>query len=109
MGLAVLNFEAANKKLPTGGEGTMSDGTNNVTCFSQQSLMTLLLPFIEHSDIYLAMDLTKSYRDIAAGQPVPGTAAGTATVDGATVKGNVWAATTTSAPTSARAIPLVIR
>ena len=55
--------------------------------------MTLLLPFIEHSDIYLAMDLTKSYRDITAGQPVPGTAAGTATVDGTAVLGNVWAAT----------------
>ncbi len=94
IGLAVLNFEAANKKLPTGGEGTMSDGTNSVTCFASQSLMMVLLPFIEHLDIYQAMDLTKSYRDVNAGHPVPGStnAGGTATVDGTAVLGNVWAA-----------------
>jgi prepilin-type N-terminal cleavage/methylation domain-containing protein/prepilin-type processing-associated H-X9-DG protein len=94
IGLAVLNFEAANKKLPTGGEGTMSDGTNSVTCFASQSLMTVLLPFIEHLDIYQAMDLTRSYRDVTAGHPVPGStnAGGTATVDGTAVLGNVWAA-----------------
>ena len=55
--------------------------------------MTVLLPFIEHDDIYQAMDLTKSYRDTTAGQTVPGTTGGTATVDSAAVKGNVWAAT----------------
>ena len=33
--------------------------------------MTVLLPFIEHQDIYNAMDLTKSYRDTTAGNKLP--------------------------------------
>jgi prepilin-type N-terminal cleavage/methylation domain-containing protein/prepilin-type processing-associated H-X9-DG protein len=89
IGLGINNFEAAHKKLPTGGEGTYK----GATCFSTQSLMTVLLPFIEQHDIYDAMDLTKSYRDATAGRPVPGTTGGTATVDGTPVLGNVWAAT----------------
>jgi prepilin-type processing-associated H-X9-DG protein len=94
IGLGVLNFESAMKKLPTGGEGTYtSAGGNASTCFATQSLMTYLLPFIEHQDIYSAMDLKRSYRDIAAGGPVPGAAGGTAMIDGTAVKGNVWAAT----------------
>ena len=55
--------------------------------------MTQLLPFIEQHDVYHAMDLTKSYRDITAGSTVPAAPDGTATVDGTAVKGNVWAAT----------------
>ena len=56
--------------------------------------MTLLLPFIEHSDIYQAMDLTKSYRDITAGHKVPGTAPPARRPSTARpVLGNVWAAT----------------
>ena len=97
IGLGVLNFESAHKRLPTGGEGTYSSQsgstTSSQTCFATQSLMTQLLPFIEHQDIYDVMDLTKSYRDTAAGSSVPGAAGGTATVDGTSVKGNVWAAT----------------
>jgi prepilin-type N-terminal cleavage/methylation domain-containing protein/prepilin-type processing-associated H-X9-DG protein len=97
IGLAVLNFESAHRKLPTGGEGTWttSSGTTTTssTCFATQSLMTHLLPFIEQQDIYNVMDLTKSYRDTTAGGPVPGTAGGTITVDGTAVRGNVWAAT----------------
>lgn len=99
IGLGILNFEAAQKKLPTGGEGTYSTGsgstTTKATCFATQSLMTYLLPYIEQHDIYDAMDLTKSYRDTTAGSPVPGAAGGTATVNGVAVKGNVWAATHT--------------
>jgi prepilin-type N-terminal cleavage/methylation domain-containing protein/prepilin-type processing-associated H-X9-DG protein len=99
IGLAILNFESAQKKLPTGGEGTRTTGsgtaTTKSTCFSTQSLMTYLLPYIEQHDLYDAMDLSKSYRDTAAGGPVPGTVGGTATVDNTPVKGNVWAATHT--------------
>jgi prepilin-type N-terminal cleavage/methylation domain-containing protein/prepilin-type processing-associated H-X9-DG protein len=97
IGLGVLNFESAQKKLPTGGEGTYSTSsggtTSTQTCFATQSLMTYLLPYIEQEGIYNAMDLTKSYRDTAAGLAVPGAAGGTTTVDGTPVKGNVWAAT----------------
>ena len=48
IGLGILNFESSQKKLPTGGEGTLYNSANptGTTCFSQQSLMTVLLPFI---------------------------------------------------------------
>jgi prepilin-type processing-associated H-X9-DG protein len=57
--------------------------------------MTLLLPFIEQQDVYNAMDLTKSYRDTAAGNKLPfgDATTGTVQVDGTAVLGNVWAAT----------------
>ena len=96
IGLAILNFESAQKRLPTGGEGTMTDKSGSATCFASQSLMTCLLPFIEHMDIYNAMDLSRSYRDTAAGGNLPpgiGAADGTVQVDNTAVKGNVWAAT----------------
>jgi prepilin-type N-terminal cleavage/methylation domain-containing protein/prepilin-type processing-associated H-X9-DG protein len=96
IGLAILNFESAQKRLPTGGEGTFSNGTVTLkTCFANQSLMTCLLPFIEQQDVYNAMDPSKSYRDITAGNKLPapiGNAAGQASVDGTLVLGNVWAA-----------------
>ena len=100
MGLAVLNFEAAQKKLPTGGEGTYyksGGGTSSSTCFASQSLMTYLLPYMEQHDVYDAMDLSKSYRDTTAGAPISaitGGAGTSTTIDGTTVTGgNVWAAT----------------
>jgi prepilin-type N-terminal cleavage/methylation domain-containing protein/prepilin-type processing-associated H-X9-DG protein len=99
IGLGVLNFESALKKLPTGGEGTWTTAsgttTTSSTCFSTQSLMTYLLPFIEQQDVYNVMDLTKSYRDTTAGNSVPGATGGTVTaLDGTTsIKGNVWAST----------------
>jgi prepilin-type N-terminal cleavage/methylation domain-containing protein/prepilin-type processing-associated H-X9-DG protein len=98
IGLAVLNFESCYKRLPTGGEGTYTtsnggSATTSSTCFATQSLMTYLLPFVEHQDIYDVMDLKKNHRDVNAGGPVPGATGGTITVDGTAVKGNVWAAT----------------
>ncbi len=95
IGLAILNFESAQKKLPTGGEGTFftAQGASS-TCFASQSLMTMLLPFIEQQDVYNAMDLTRSYRDITAGSKLPfgDPTLGTVQVDGTAVLGNVWAA-----------------
>jgi prepilin-type N-terminal cleavage/methylation domain-containing protein/prepilin-type processing-associated H-X9-DG protein len=97
IGLGILNFETAHKKLPTGGEGTYttSSGTTSTasTCFASQSLMTYLLPFIEQENVYNAMELKKNYRDCNAGNPIPGATGGTLTIDGAAVHGNVWAAT----------------
>jgi prepilin-type N-terminal cleavage/methylation domain-containing protein/prepilin-type processing-associated H-X9-DG protein len=65
IGLAILNCETAHKALPTGGEGTdFSVAANGgQTKFSKQGLFVVLLPFIEHNDLYVQMDLTKSYRD----------------------------------------------
>ncbi len=62
IGLAILNFEAAHKKLPTGGEGSFQGNT----CFSTHSLFVHLLPFMERNDIYDRIDLTQGYRDTAA-------------------------------------------
>ncbi len=113
IGLAILNFESAHKKLPTGGEGTILNASattlNNPlatqtlvpwtsalsthpdctdgNAFATQSLLTYLLPYIERGDIYGAMDLSKSYRDASAGNLPKGS-----TVTG--YKGNVWAAMT---------------
>jgi prepilin-type N-terminal cleavage/methylation domain-containing protein/prepilin-type processing-associated H-X9-DG protein len=65
IGLAIHNFEAARKALPTGGEGTdfNAPGIGSQTKFSKQGLFVVLLPFIEKNDLYVQMDLTKSYRD----------------------------------------------
>jgi prepilin-type N-terminal cleavage/methylation domain-containing protein len=90
VGLGILNFESARKKLPTSGEGT--DMKTKATTFASQSLFTQILPFIERPDVYDAMDLSKSYRDVAAGS-LPKTAkASDTTVDGTAIRGNVWAA-----------------
>ncbi len=64
IGLAILNFESAQKMLPAGGEGT--DWMNKSSKFSLHSLFTQLLPFVERTDLYNSMNLAKSYRDAAA-------------------------------------------
>jgi prepilin-type N-terminal cleavage/methylation domain-containing protein/prepilin-type processing-associated H-X9-DG protein len=86
VGLGILNFESAHKRLPTGGEG--SDPSTRATTFSTHSLFTYILPYIERSDLYDAIDLNSSYRDPAAGS-LP---KGVVLPSGATYKGNVWAA-----------------
>lgn len=64
IGLGIHNFESVYRKLPTGGEGTdFSGGLGARACFSKHSLFTHLLPFIEQKDIYVQLDLTRSYRD----------------------------------------------
>ncbi|MEI8374659.1 MAG: DUF1559 domain-containing protein [Planctomycetota bacterium] len=64
IGLAILNFESIHKALPTGGEGTVfTSGGSGTTVFSRHSLFTYLLPFVEKSEVYDQMDLSKGYRD----------------------------------------------
>jgi prepilin-type N-terminal cleavage/methylation domain-containing protein/prepilin-type processing-associated H-X9-DG protein len=65
IGLAIHNFESTYKALPTGGEGTdfSVPANGGQTKFSRTALFVALLPFIEHTDLYVQMDLTKSYRD----------------------------------------------
>ena len=90
IGLGILNFESARKKLPTSGEGT--DMKTKATTFSGQSLFTNLLPFIERPEVYDAMDLTLSYRDVAAGSLPKNVTTAEATYGSTTFRGNVWAA-----------------
>jgi len=64
MGLAIHNFESVHKKLPACGEGTdYGGGLAPRTAFSKHSLFTQLLPYIEQNDVYIQLDLTRSYRD----------------------------------------------
>ena len=80
IGLAILNFEAAHKLLPTGGEGT--DPATNQTAFTKHSLFTYLLPYMEKQTIYNQIDLSRSYRDITAGAQINATAPNGQTVQG---------------------------
>ena len=79
IGLGILNFESAHKKLPTGGEGT--DYTTNpaippTTKFSKKSPFMLLLPFIEKTEVYNMMNQQYSYRDTTPQVPNPEDPAG---------------------------------
>jgi prepilin-type processing-associated H-X9-DG protein len=64
IGLAILNFESAQTKLPTGGKGI--DPATKQTIFATHSMFTYLLPFLQQIRIYNRMDLTQSYRATAA-------------------------------------------
>ena len=90
VGLAVLNFESAFKMLPTGGEGTdfkQAAGVPPKTKFSRHALFTLLLPYMEKTDIYNMINPNYSYRDTTPKIPDPNDPA-------ATIPGNVAAART---------------
>ncbi|MHB1034685.1 MAG: DUF1559 family PulG-like putative transporter [Pirellulales bacterium] len=65
IGLAIHNFESVHRLLPTGGEGSdFSVAANGgQTKFSRVGLFVTLLPFIERGDLYVQLDLSKSYRD----------------------------------------------
>ncbi len=66
MGLAILNYESAYKKLPSGGEGTdMSQNPPARTdySFAPHSPFTVMLPFMEQTSIYNAMNLSYYYND----------------------------------------------
>lgn len=60
IGLAILNFESGQRKLPSAGEGL--DPANKAgKSYDLHSPLTYLLPFIEQNQVYKAMDLTKPY------------------------------------------------
>ncbi len=66
MGLGLHNFLDQQKSLPTSGEGVTADLKG--TAFDKHSFFTVLLPFIEHNDVYLQFDLTKHYNETPANQ-----------------------------------------
>lgn len=65
MGIALHAYHDANKYFPTSGElGNNIDPTNGKslkTTFAIQSTFTLLLPYLEHGDLYEKIDLTVPY------------------------------------------------
>ncbi|MGA2062973.1 MAG: DUF1559 domain-containing protein [Thermoguttaceae bacterium] len=69
LGLACLNYESTHKMMPTGGEGTNFTTSPPSTTFTDQvpgesmnSTFTLILPYIEQTQLYMSMDMSKSYR-----------------------------------------------
>ena len=69
IGLACLNYESTHKIMPTGGEGTNYTTSPPSTTFTDQvpgeslnSTFTLILPYLEQTQLYMSMDLSKSYR-----------------------------------------------
>ncbi len=62
IGLAVLNFESAHKKLPTGGEGNGAGTLSSKTAFADHSVLVYLLPYIEQQDVFDQINLGHYYR-----------------------------------------------
>jgi prepilin-type N-terminal cleavage/methylation domain-containing protein/prepilin-type processing-associated H-X9-DG protein len=69
MGLAILNFESAKKKVPSGGEGTdWSIPGNPATGFDKQSTFTQMLPHMEQVNVSKQFNFDYPYNDPRAPQ-----------------------------------------
>jgi prepilin-type N-terminal cleavage/methylation domain-containing protein/prepilin-type processing-associated H-X9-DG protein len=64
MGIALHNFHDQHKHFPSGGEGTNPNGTPFPrSYFDLHSVFTMLLPFVEHQDVYQLLNLQRAYND----------------------------------------------
>ena len=67
MGIALHAYHDANKNFPSSGELGNSinptNGSSQKTTFAIHSTFTLLLPYLEHTDVYEKIDLTVPYLD----------------------------------------------
>jgi prepilin-type processing-associated H-X9-DG protein/prepilin-type N-terminal cleavage/methylation domain-containing protein len=64
LGLAMLNYESAYKKLPTSGEGWVQASAANWTkYFDTHSFFTYILPYVEQSTAFNQMNLAYLYND----------------------------------------------
>ena len=75
MGIALHNFNDEYRHFPSGGEGNIGgDSPNyaikNLTYFDLHSVFTMMLPFVEHQDVYSQFDLRYAYNDTAAPQNI---------------------------------------
>ena len=66
LGLALHNFESANRKYPSSWQPTAAQGKGNVDGWSCQAQ---LLPYVEKGDLYDRIDFTKTYNQQI---PIPG-------------------------------------
>jgi prepilin-type N-terminal cleavage/methylation domain-containing protein/prepilin-type processing-associated H-X9-DG protein len=67
MGIALHGFNDLTRHFPTGGEGTNPQGTPyQRSYFDLHSVFTMILPFMEHSEVYDRMDLRYAYNDTVA-------------------------------------------
>lgn len=65
LGLAILNYESGNQKLPSPGEAVDPSNIAN-KAYDMHSTFTYLLPYIEQSNTYNQMDLTQPYNATAS-------------------------------------------
>ena len=65
MGIALHNYQAQNTTFPASGEINYIDPNTNqaISGFTKQSLFTLILPFLEHNDIYQQYNLSLYYNE----------------------------------------------
>lgn len=70
IGIALHAYNTANKYFPASGEALADDG--NETAFYMHSTYTHLLPYLEHSDIYYAININYAYNDTTAAAVSPG-------------------------------------
>jgi prepilin-type N-terminal cleavage/methylation domain-containing protein len=61
LGVALQNFETARRLLPSGGQGTLP-GTNQ-TAYDLHSTFTLVMPYLEHTEVANLMNLKFAYND----------------------------------------------
>jgi prepilin-type N-terminal cleavage/methylation domain-containing protein len=61
IGVALQNFESAHRLLPSGGQGTPPG--SNVTAYDLHSTFTLILPFLEETQLAQMMNLKFAYND----------------------------------------------
>lgn len=77
MGIGMHNHYDQTRKFPSSGEGV--DPALGTTAFDMHSMFTLILPYIEHNDVYEQFDLDYVYNDstnapgnvVAAKQAIP--------------------------------------
>ena len=71
IGVALHNFNDQHNHFPSGGEGNIGGNSpnyaiKNLTYFDLHSVFTMLLPFVEHEDVYNQFDLRYAYNDPVA-------------------------------------------
>ncbi|MCE9631474.1 MAG: DUF1559 domain-containing protein [Planctomycetia bacterium] len=71
MALGALNYEAANKKFPTSGQG-VDFAAGNLKAMNIESFFVQILPFIEQNGIASKWQTKRAYWDTTAGVGVPG-------------------------------------
>ena len=71
MGIALHAYHDSNKCFPSSGEVADTNGPGGVyTGFAVQSMFTLLLPFMEHGDLFTAYDIQNPYNGSAGNKAV---------------------------------------
>ena len=61
LGLAINNYESTFARLPTAGQGTDFSTSPASTTFDQQSMFTVVLPYLEQSSTFQRFDLSVAY------------------------------------------------